>query len=225
MVKMVAVPRRDNTVTHEQFVQRVRSNAVARLTARGDTEGAERLASAKLVYGKGVTGLRGITCYNAWDNGKAGDDFIEVCAQGEESPTQLAGTTIHELGHCLAGPGTGHGPKWKEACETLGLRRPRAQGHQYLMAGFDPAMRAQIARLAKPLDGNPAFRGIDGFLFKLRPCSMGYGTRGGTSRGKGSGSRLRKWVCGCGVIARVSSDDFQATCKRCGGDFSMEVKA
>jgi len=207
-------------MTHEEFVQRVRSNAVARLKAQGDEQGADRLASAKLVYGKGVSGLRGITCYSAWNNGKQGDDFIEVCAQGEESPTQLAGTTIHELGHCLAGPGTGHGPQWKAACETLGLRRPRAQGHQYLMAGFDPAMRAQIARLAKPLDGNPAFKGIDGFLFKLRPCSMGYGTRGGKSRGVGSGSRLRKYVCGCGQIVRASTDDLQATCKKCGEDFA-----
>ena len=33
------------------------------------------------------------------------------------------------------------------------------------------------------------------------------------------GSRLRKWVCDCGIIARVASDAFVATCGRCGADF------
>jgi hypothetical protein len=205
-------------MTHEEFIQKVRTLAVERLPEAER----ERLLTAKLVYGKGVAGLRGITCYGAWNNGKQGDDFIEVCAQGEESPTQLAGTTIHEMGHCLAGPGTGHGPEWKAACERLGLRRPRAQGHQYLMAGFDPAIRRGLAALTKPLDGAPGFTGIPGALFRLRPCSMGYGTRGGKSRGPGSGSRLRKWVCDCGIIARVSSDDFQAHCDRCGSAFKRE---
>lgn len=32
-------------------------------------------------------------------------------------------------------------------------------------------------------------------------------------------TRLRKWVCPCGVIARVASDDFQATCNRCDQPF------
>lgn len=33
------------------------------------------------------------------------------------------------------------------------------------------------------------------------------------------GSRLRKWECPCGVIARVASDDFLARCLECGEDF------
>lgn len=208
-------------MTHEAFIQRVRDIATSDLP---EDERA-KLLQAKLVYGKGMAGLRGITCYGAWSNGHQGDDFIEVCAQGEESPTQLAGTTIHELGHCLAGLGSGHGPLWKAACERLGLRRPRAQGHQYLNAGFSAALRARLAVLTKPLDGTPGFGGIPGAVFRLRPCSMGYGTRGGKSRGPGSGSRLRKWVCECGIIARVSSDEFQATCDRCHSAFTREGAA
>ena len=38
-----------------------------------------------------------------------------------------------------------------------------------------------------------------------RPCSAGQGTRGGTSRGKGSGSRLLKVQCGeCGYLMRIT---------------------
>jgi hypothetical protein len=54
---------------------------------------------------------------------------------------------------------------------------------------------------------------------KLRPCSAGVGTKGGKSRGAGSGSRLRKFTCGCGVIARVGRDEFNATCGDCGTAF------
>jgi len=36
------------------------------------------------------------------------------------------------------------------------------------------------------------------------------------------GSRLRKWVCECGVIARVASDDFKATCNECETRFEQQ---
>jgi len=54
---------------------------------------------------------------------------------------------------------------------------------------------------------------------KLRPCGAGVGAKGGKSRGAGSGSRLRKFVCDCGVIARVARDEFHATCSDCSTAF------
>jgi len=175
-----------------------------------------------------MPGLRGVTVFGTWKNGDpTHHDFIEVCAAGEEHPTQLAGTTLHELAHCLAGHKAGHGKAWKEACEKLGLRRAKAAGHTYLNAGFAPTLREAIVDLAQPRDGQPAFFGLGGALGgsrpQPRPCSLGIGTRGGKSRGKGSGSRLRKWACPCGVICRVASDDFQATCQRCGEAFARDV--
>lgn len=208
----------DDGHSHEGFVHAVRDLATSRLPV-GSPE-RRKLEKAKLVYGLGMPGLRGVTVFGTWQNGGT-DDFIEVCAAGEESPTQLAGTTIHELAHCLAGHKAGHGKEWKQACERLGLRKAKAAGHRYLMAGFDPAIRERIAQLAVA-DGMPAFGlvGPGGLVaVKPRPCSLGYGTRGGRSRGVGSGSRLRKWQCPCGVIARVASDDFRATCERCGKAF------
>jgi len=49
-----------------------------------------------------------------------------------------------------------------------------------------------------------------------KPCPAGVGVKGGTSRGKGLGSRLRLWVCGCEkpVQVRVASDDFRAPLRR-----------
>jgi hypothetical protein len=206
--------------SHEAFIQAVRTLAVARLP-EGSPERA-RLEKAKLVYGMGMPGLRGVTVYGTWQNGGT-DDFIEICAAGEESATQLAGTTIHELAHSLSGYGAGHSKKWKEACATLGLRCAKAAGHRYSLASFCPSIRHAIAALAVA-DGLPMFGSTRLGMVKPRPCTLGFGTRGGTSRGAGSGSRLRKYVCGgeCKQIIRAATDDLQATHDVCGTAFTRE---
>jgi hypothetical protein len=202
--------------THEAFVHSVRDLAVKRIpTTDGERK---RLEKAKLCYGMGMPGLRGVTVFGTWQNGGT-DDFIEICAAGEESATQLAGTTIHELAHCLAGHKAGHGKEWKEACERLGLRCAKAAGHRYSLAGFTPDIRAGIAELAVA-DGLPMFGATRFGVMKPRPCSMGIGTRGGTSRGVGSGSRLRKYVCQCGQIIRAATDELEATHGPCGTAFA-----
>jgi|SRR5215471_5616499 len=212
-------------LTHEQFVHRVRDLAVARLP---EGEDKTRLETAKLVYGLGAPGLRGVTVFGTWQNGTKHtdgtpkpEDFIEVCAAGEENRVQLAGTTVHELAHCLAGHKAGHSKEWKDACAKLGLRNAMAAGHRYHMAGFEPKLREQIAGL-DIVDGKPAFGllGTGGILIpvKPRPCSLGYGTRGGRSRGRGSGSRQRKWVCQCAPrpqIVRAATNDLRAHCDVC----------
>lgn len=204
--------------SHEAFIQAIRKLAVARLP-EGSAE-RKRLEKAKLVYGMGMPGLRGVTVYGTWQNGGT-DDFIEICAAGEESATQLAGTTIHELAHSLAQYGAGHSKKWKEACETLGLRCAKAAGHVYTLASFCPTIRHAIAALAVA-DGIPMFGSTRIGMVKPRPCTLGFGTRGGKSRGAGSGSRLRKYVCECGQIIRAATDDLDATHNACGTAFTYE---
>lgn len=213
-----------NTTTHESYLQNVRALAVSRLT---DESERKALAEAKLVYGCGNSSLRGVTHFNAWKNGSPeAHALAEVCAFGESDPIQLAGTCIHELAHILAGPGAGHGPKWRAACTKLGLRFCKAAGTKYAPACFTQDVRHGIAALPKPTDGKPlaTIVGIEfpGLPILPRGCSHGIGSRGGKSRGKGSGSRLRKWVCGCGVIARVSRDEFLATCGLCGTAFQRD---
>ena len=206
--------------THEQFIHAVARAAIMRLPE------AERAAfdHVKLAYGAGAPGLRGVTYYDRWGKPDAKAPFVEVCAFGQESHIQLAGTTIHELAHVLAGWGAAHGKEWKDACARLGLRAARAAGHRYMMAGFAPDIRDTIARLPVPDDGAPVawLYGAPGTATpKPKPCGAGIGTKGGKSRGTGSGSRLRKFVCDCEppVIVRASRDELDATCNCCTGLF------
>lgn len=208
-------------LTHEGFVHAVAQLGIARLAEEEQAQ-AKRM---KLAYGAGERGLRGITYYDRWKSDK--DEmlaFVEVCAHGEENPVQLAGTTLHELGHVLAGPKAGHDKEWKLACERLGLRRIKAAGTAYQLAMFHPEIREQVATLITRLsDGRPHVPELMG-LVKIRPCSQGIGTRGGKSRGVGSGSRLRKYVCAhCGQILRASTDELRATHDDDGGRFVIQL--
>lgn len=229
-------------MTRERYIQAVRDAALT--VAVLEPAEREMLTGLKMVYGTGYgTGARGITYFGAWtrhinghdDGSQCGphckghdsdDALIEICAFAEESLVQLAGTTVHEMGHALAGKGKGHSKDWASACKRLGLRGMKAAGTVYQSAMFVPALRERLAALPAPADGkvigwNAAGPGLAAVLglTKVRPCAAGVGSRGGRSRGVGSGSRLRKWVCECGVIARVSSDDFRAQCGRCGSEF------
>lgn len=205
--------------THEQFIQAVRSIAVQRLNAQERAS----VLDAKLVYGAGSKATRGVTYFGCWKNGHD-HAFAEICAFGEDSPIQVAGTTLHELGHVLAGIGHGHGKGWLAACRRLGLTYVRAAGTRYSLACFAADIREAIAALPSPTDGRPQPFGGFGpngapLQLKLRPCAAGIGAKGGKSRGAGSGSRLRKFSCGCGVIARVARDEFRAKCDDCGTSF------
>lgn len=210
--------RAQQSLTHEQFVHAVAALGVGLLEDKAD---ASLVRSTKLTYGAGAnTGARGVTYFNKWlKDADQQAHFVEICAHGEANPVQVAGTTLHELGHVLAGSMAGHKKEWHCACHKLGLRAIKAAGTVYMPAMFHPAIRAEImALIGRISDGKP-----NGGASGLRACSAGVGTKGGTSRGVGSGSRLRKWVCACErpTIARVASDEFNAECHRC---FQMFTK-
>ncbi len=215
-------------MTHEQYIQRVRDAVLSRVQ---DVQTRERLAAVKLVYGTGAgTGARGVTYFRTWNGGNDTLDVLEVCAFGESSTVQLAGTTVHELAHAMAGVEAGHGPQWKAWCARLGLAHAEAAGQSYVWEHFADDVRAALEALPPPSDGTPipptrpVVPGVRVSKHGARPCPLGIGTRGGRSRGPGSGSRLRLWVCACGVKARVASDDFRAKCERCGTAFAKATK-
>lgn len=207
--------------THETYIDNVRRVTLeyANLSALAP-DAIARVTSAKLLYGRGTRGLRGVTQYGAWTNGQV-DDLIEVCALGEEDWVQLAGTTVHELAHAATGHGHGHGKAWKESCAALGLRRVLAAGTTYRLANFAPSLRLALTTLPKPTDGVPTPEGWQAMA--SRPCSAGVGTRGGKSKGTGSGSRMRKYVCEHGQIIRAATDSLEATCNVCSGSFVLSV--
>lgn len=226
-----------NTVikqTHESYIHAVRDIAlnyavhvrqhpqmqIAGIPALSD-EQITAIEHAKLVYGRGHITLRGVTQYGAWKNGRDSDELVEICALGEESWEQLAGTTIHELAHVASGLGAGHSKVWKQNCVALGLRLARAAGTVYRRPMFAPEVRHALASLPPPEDGLPKSQ-MDalGKLVIARPCAAGLGTRGGTTHGPGSG-RLRKYVCAHGQIIRASTDNLNATCNVCGKPFVL----
>jgi hypothetical protein len=209
--------------THEVFVHAVRAAVVPRVVSASERA---RLLSAKLVYGA-ARDVRGRCFPGAWENGEH-HDFLEISAANEESYIQLAGTTIHELSHTLAGAAAGHGPEWKAACAVLGLRHAEAAGQAYSPDHFDADVWARVEALPHPSDGRPAFHGFRGAATVAprapRPCPFGIGTRGGKSRGAGSGSRMRLYICACpegtiGRKVRVASDTWDATCNKCGSRY------
>lgn len=226
-------------MTHERYINCIRELALAYTIANGErhaskvpyltAEQIENIKHAKLVYGRGHITLRGITQFGAWNNGRSknenapkSDELVEICALGEDSPVQVAGTTIHELAHVASGMGVGHAKAWKENCKALGLRCVRAAGTKYSMAMFAPELRDAIARLPAPQDGFPKnqLAGLAGLLV-MRPCGAGIGVRGGRSTGPGSG-RLRKYVCAHGQIIRASTDHLNATCNVCEEPFVLQ---
>lgn len=206
-------------MTHEEFVQAVADIAAAKLASQEQ----EKIRAIKLVYGAGPDGVRGVTYYQRWQAASATVPFVALNALHQESVVQLCGTTLHELGHVLAGWQAGHGKDWHLACDRLGLRRVRAAGTCYSWAHFAPDIREAIVRLPAPVDGKPqplAFA-YPGGKFKLKPCGAGVGTRGGKTRGVGSGSRLRLFHCECvpPVKVRVAREEFHATCDCCSMHF------
>ena len=193
------------TQTHETYIQAIVALAMLRLDAREQ----QKVADAKIVYGAGSPRTRGVTYFGGWENGggpEAPHAFVEICAFCEADPVQLAGTTLHEIAHVLAGHQAGHGAGWKETCNKLGLRSAKAAGMQYCMAAFDPPLRDAIARLDSPGDGKPIVTRVNARPRKPRPCSSTVGSHGGKSRGKGSGSRMLKLSCrACGYTVRTTA--------------------
>jgi hypothetical protein len=215
--------------THETYIRKVAELAI-RLGDLNPTE-REQLKAIKLVYGAGPSGTRGVTYYNRWQpNADQTVPFVEVCAFGQESLVQVCGTTIHELGHVLAGHTAGHSKAWVEACARLGLGNIQAAGTEYSWECFEPTLRAKLQALTPPIDGKPqslamALAGLPGLPVgpvRFKPCGAGIGTRGGKSRGVGSGSRLRLFQCKCGVKVRIASDTFDAKHNPCKSPFKRQ---
>jgi hypothetical protein len=218
-------------MTHEQVVEFVRGACAPRLN---ETEKA-RLLGAKLVYGAGSRNRRGLCMFEAWQTTEAHVDLIEISALCEESRIQLVCTAIHEMAHCLAGPGAGHGKRWKQAAKQLGLQRALAAGQDYTSDDIDAGLWNQLSALPEFSDGRPVGRSasmrprigqrtLAAPHLMPPPCPLGIGANGGISRGPGSGSRLRLYMCQCVPVVRVrvASDHFNALCLACKSSFKRK---
>lgn len=212
--------------THEDYIRDVAAFAVMHADLNPSEH--DSLAGIKLVYGASESGVRGITYYNRWQDSdkQVQRPFVQVSAFAQESIEQLTGTTLHELGHVLAGFLAGHGKDWHLACDRLGLIDVKAAGTEYCWDNFKPWIRDYAKGLEAPNEGSPVKMLVPNVAglpmsFKLRGCPAGIGTRGGKSRGVGSGSRLRLFECDCAkpVKVRLACDEFDAMHNPCGSLF------
>ena len=211
------------TWTHPVYLHAVRDVIVS--ASRLNEHERAKVLEAELLYGVGEPFAYGICYYDHWRNERERTHAVmEIAAFTEESLEQLWETVAHESAHVVAGPGAGHGSAWKAAGKLLGLRNPVAAGPAGI-EHLEPTLMALLRQIPVPQDGRPVRRAVS----VVRPaavsgsvCPVGIGTHGGTSRGPGSGSRLRLYVCKCTdpkVRVRIASDDFRALCLRCNAEF------
>ena len=169
---------------------------------------ANALNQVHLVFGSGPRRRDLPTLHRAWGGGEAVDPLplVEIAAIGGLSPPETCHVVLHELAHILA-PGMGHGKVWRHAARQVGLVRPRAAPDAGELADWNaisPALCTVLQAIPVPTEPAPAEYWYD---WQRRPCGAGYGTRGGSSRGEGSGSRYLKATCqhpGCGYQVRVT---------------------
>ena len=189
-------------VTQEDYLV-----AVTRAVCEQYPATAAALSEVRLVFGSG-TRRRGVgPMQRAWNGGEAVEPLalVEIAAVGGLSPAETCHVVLHELAHVLA-PGTGHGKEWRYAARQVGLLNPRARPEAGELADWgaiSPAIRPVLQAIPVPTERAPA----EFYDWHRRPCVAGYGSRGGTSRGEGAGSRYLKVVCqqpGCGYQARVT---------------------
>jgi hypothetical protein len=224
MNQMHGTHKASSYVSHESYIQGIVE--AAKQMVKDDPAKLAAIERCKVTYGQGIAGALGVTYHNTWKSKPA--DFIgpvqpspivEVCAQHQSDWTQVATTTIHELGHVVAGYGHGHDRVFKEACEALGLRAAKAVAtkDESNLSRLHPKLRAMIAALPQPTDGTPMqVANRFGIVPRAKGCSAGAGTKGGKSRGVGSGSRLVKCSCErCGYTVRTTQKWLDVAIPKC----------
>jgi len=206
--------------THEQYIAAV--VAAVLLLPSLLPEDRRAIASVRLAYGAGEQGTMGVTMFNRWKSRDGSTrHFVAVCATCQpEGALLLAETVVHELAHARAGWQAGHGPVWVAACARLGLIDAKATYTHNAKPTWSPGLLTALLRLPEPSEGRPVY--IPGERAKPRPCPAGIGTKGGKSRGPGSGSRNKLWQCACGTKIRHAGKLLRAKCLDCGGMFRAQ---
>ena len=201
-------------VTHEDYLA-----AVATAVCEQYPATAASLSEVELVFGTGPRRRGLVVRHRVWLGGETAQPLplVEIAAIGGLTPAATCHMVLHELAHVLA-PGFGHGREWRYAARQVGLMTPRAwpdMGELADWGAISPGIRERLQAIAEPTERAPAEFWED---WHRRPCGAGYGTRGGVSRGEGSGSRYLKVVCqvpGCGYQVRVTRKWLAVGAPRC----------
>jgi hypothetical protein len=108
-------------------------------------------------------------------------------------PVRALDVLLHEMIH--ASGIKGHGREFACKANKIGLLPP------YKSTIASDYLKKKLRKIVKEIGAMPEGNAIE----------FGSGAK--------QASRLRKWVCPCGVIARVASDSFQAECLKCADVF------
>ena len=201
-------------ITHEEYLV-----AVTRAVCEQYPATAAALSEVRLVFGTGPRRRRHGVRQRAWQGGEAAEPLplVEIAAIGGLSPAETCHVVLHELAHVIV-PGFGHGREWRYAARQVGLVNPRAWPDACELADWGaiaPELCVKLQAIPEPTERAPAEFWED---WHRRPCGAGYGSRGGGSRGEGSGSRYLKVVCqvpGCGYQVRVTRKWLALGAPRC----------
>ena len=155
--------------------------------------------TATITVGRTHTKAIGDCCKGFRDTSTTGEEFIITLNPAIlNDPFQTLHVVLHEMIHQADRLKSGHRRRFVVLAKRVGLVRP------WTSTTPGPELKQRLYAI----------------LQKLGPMPKGFGNY----ERKAAGTRLRKWVCECGVIARVASDDFQATCRRCNSAFLRNEK-
>ena len=214
-------------ISHEEYLV-----AVTTAVCEQYPTTAASLNQVQLVFGTGPRRRALDPLHQVWGGGEADEPLplVAIAAIGGLAPAETCHVVLHELGHVLT-PGCGHGKAWRYAARQVGLLQPRAWpglGELASWGAIAPALRSKLQAIP-----TPTVRELASFDdWHRRPCGVGYGTRGGTSRGAGAGSRYLKVICqhpGCGYQVRLTRKWLALGAPRCPlighGDLVLEAAA
>ena len=147
------------------------------------------------MFGTGLRRRALDSLHRVWGGGEAAEPLplVEIAAIGGLTPAETCHVVLHELAHVLT-PGSGRGRAWRYAARQVGLLQPWAwpgMGELAYWGAIAPGLRRKLQAIPEPIERAPA----EYYDWHRRPCGEGYGSRRGTSRGAGAGSRYLKVTC------------------------------
>lgn len=131
-----------------------------------------------------------------WDGSCAADNRPQIFVTPLYADrVEVLGVLVHEMVHAAVGCAVGHKGSFKKVAVKMGLEG------KMTATTVGPALKECLNALADKLGDYP------------------HSALVASTKDKKQTTRLRKYICQCGVIVRVAKDDFEATCNLCDGQF------
>lgn len=149
-------------------------------------------------------------------------EVVVVAEHLNRSPEDVLETLLHEAAHAInfeqgvhdCSASQYHNTHFREAAEGLGLGVQRVPHYGYALTTLPRDTALPYAAEIASLDAVLVHRARRQILLPLTPPAGGDAS-GDDGSGAGGANRMRKAVCGCGHIIRVSRKTIASTTIRC----------